>query len=556
MKRMIGAILLCAFGAMIAGCAVPNSGNRSSRMGLMQQTRRSHANVSAISAKKYFEKGQYDKAIQVADQIVSYNASDGAGWYWLGAGYFMKQQYSESIPALKNALQFVPDAPAWATTINNSYYYLGNSFLVLGNYDESLLYFNRAIDRNPNKTSSDKSVLRDLLIGKAFSSLGLGQSEAAIELLKQAKTVAEYPNYSYHLSLIYYAEGNKEKAWEYRGGKGMVGAQVKDSSNTGVKGAEVVSVVEGGPAEKSGMLPGDVITGLNEKQIQRAMDFLDQTKRLEPGRTATVSILREGMTKELALIAVSAEALMESDPAIAPMMARRKVEAGEYQQATSKNTLDAYAEFLRAHPSSTMRKAAFTAMSSLIKKQEDPYEGYKKFVADFQDGMEFIPSTYRLSLIGPEGMRVNDILELLKQGIEDTVVAAKIRMQNGIYKDFDAKEMVALKKMGVTGVLIEAMLDSTTRAKRAQEELQKKKDMENLLAEIQHAQQKLDTMKAAREQQQSRPQASSGQESGPSLGDTVKNCAAQIAALEACKHLPWPANSVCAATAKSQFPCQ
>jgi tetratricopeptide (TPR) repeat protein len=556
MKRMIGAILLCAFGAMIAGCAVPNSGSRSSRLGLTQQTRRSPSSVSAVSAKEYFEKGQYDRTIETANQVVSNNASDGAGWYWLGAGYFMKQQYSESIPALKNALQFVPDAPAWATTINNSYYYLGNSDLVLGNYDESLLYFNRAIERSPSKTPSDKSFLRDLLIGKAFSSLGLGESETAINLIKKAKEVADYPNYSYHLSLIYYVEGDKEKAWEYRGGKGMVGAHVKDSSSPGVKGAEVVSVVANGPAGKSGMLPGDVITGLNDQNINTAVEFLNKAKTLEPGKTATITIVREGMVKDLSLIVASAEAFMESDPAIAPMMARRKAEAGEYQQATSKNTLDAYAEFLRAHPSSTMRKAAFTAMSLLIKKQEDPYEGYKKFVAEFQDGIEFIPSTYRLSLIGPEGMRVKDILGLLNQGIEDRVVAAKIRMQNGIYKDFDVKEMVALKKMGMTGVLIEAMLDSTTRANRAQEELQKKKDMENLLAEIQHAQQKLDTMKAAREQQQSRPQASSGQESGPSLGDTVKNCAAQIAALEACKHLPWPANSVCAATAKSQFPCQ
>jgi tetratricopeptide (TPR) repeat protein len=556
MKRMIGAILLFAFSAMVVGCAVPNNENRSSRLGLMKQTRRSRSSVTAVSAKEYFEKGQYDRTVEAANQVVSNNASDGAGWYWLGAGYFMKKQYPEAIPALKNALQYVPDTPAWATTINNSYYYLGNSFLVLANYDESLIYFNRAIERNPNNTPSDKSVLRDLLIGKAFSSFGLGESGTAIELLKKAKTVADYPNYSYHLSLIYYAEGNKEKAWEYRGGKGMVGAQVKDASNAGVKGAEVVSVVAGGPAEQSGMLPGDVITRLNDEPIQRAMDFLDYAKRLEPGKAATVAIVREGMVKDVTLIAVSAEALMESDPVIAPMMARRKGEAGEYQQVASKNTLDAYAEFLSAHPSSTMRKAAFTAMSLLIKKQEDPYVGYKKFVSEFQDGMEFIPSTYRLSLIGPEGMRVNDILGLLNQGIEDRVVAAKIRMQNGIYKDFDVKEMVALKKMGMTGVLIEAMLDSTTRANRAQEELQKKKDMENLLAEIQHAQQKLDTMKAAQEQQQSRPQASSGQESGPSLGDTVKNCAAQIAALEACKHLPWPANSICAATAKSQFPCQ
>ena len=170
--------------------------------------------------------------------------------------------------------------------------------------------------------------------------------------------------------------------------------------------------------------------------------------------------------------------------------------------------------------------------------------------------MEFVPSQYCLSLTGPKGMRVHDLLKLLKQGIEDKVIAAKIRMQNAIYKDFGFEEIGTLKKMGMTGVLIEAMLDSTTRAKREQEELQKKKEMENLLAEIQRTQKKLDAMKAAQEQQQSRAPASVAQGSDPSLGDTVKNCAAQIAALEACKHLPWYGQAVCKAAAKSKFPCQ
>jgi hypothetical protein len=233
-------------------------------------------------------------------------------------------------------------------------------------------------------------------------------------------------------------------------------------------------------------------------------------------------------------------------------------EAGAYKQAKSLNTLQAYAGFLHAHPSSPSRRAALEAMSRIIKIQGGSYESYRKFVAEYEDGMEFVPSQQRLALIGPEGIRVHDIVGLLKQGIKDTVLAAKVRMQNAMYKDFDGKEMVALKKMGMTDVLIEAMLDSTGRAKRAQEELQKKKEMENLLAEIQQAQKKLDSVKAAQEQQQQQPQATaSGQkDSGPTLADTVKNCAAQIAALEACKRLPWPANSVCAATAKSQFPCQ
>jgi len=233
-------------------------------------------------------------------------------------------------------------------------------------------------------------------------------------------------------------------------------------------------------------------------------------------------------------------------------------DAGAYKQAKSLNTLQAYVEFLHAHPSSPSRRAALESMSRIIKIQGGSYESYRKFVADYEDGMEFVPSQQRLALIGPEGIRVHDIVELLRQGIKDTVIAAKVRMQNAMYKDFDGKEMVTLKKMGMTDILIEAMLDSTGRAKRAQEELQKKKEMENLLAEIQQAQKKLDEAKTAQGQQQQQPQtmASGQQNNGPSLGDTVKNCAAQIAALEACKRLPWPANSVCAATAKSQFPCQ
>ncbi len=225
-----------------------------------------------------------------------------------------------------------------------------------------------------------------------------------------------------------------------------------------------------------------------------------------------------------------------------------------YQQAKSINTFEAYAGFLRAHPASPSRREALAAMSLLIKKQNSSYESYRKFVVEFEDGVYLVPSPYRLALTGPEGTRVHDILIFLKQGIEDKVIAAKIRMQNASYKDFNYEEIGTLKKMGMTGVLIESMLDSTTRAKREQEDIQKKKDMENLLAEIQRTQKKLDSMKVA--QQQPQATAPEQQASGPSVGETVKNCAAQIAALEGCKHLPWPANSLCAATAKSQFPCQ
>jgi len=547
MKRTISAMLVCALVAMAAGCAQPPR------------------SVNAVSAKRravvaqpneYFDKGDYDRTIEIARQMISSNASDGAGWYWLCAGHFMKRQYADVIPAANNVLRLAPNDQAWAVSINNSYYYLGFSFLMLGKYDEAERTFNKALDRHPTVAPGDRPMVREYLIGKAFSALGRGENDTAVNEMNKAKEMSDYPNYAYHLSLIYYATGNKEKAWEHRGGKGMVGAQVKDSSQAGTTGAEIVSVVPGGPAEKAGLLPGDIITSVNEHPIVGMMVFMNTAKTLVPGKTATLTFVREGMARELPLQAASAEAIMDADPLIAPIVAKRKAEAQDYQQAASNNTIEGYAEFLRAHPATSMRKNVLTTMSQLIKKQEDPTQGYKKFLGEFQDGTELVPFTYRLSLVGPEGMRVGDILGLLREGIADRVIAAKIRMQNGIYKDFDGKEMVALKKMGITDVLIEAMLDSTTRAKREQEERQKKKDMENLLAEIQHAQKRLDEMKAAQNQQQSQAAAAGRPNSGPSASETLTNCASQVAALEACKHLPWPANSVCASTAKAQFPCQ
>lgn len=109
--------------------------------------------------------------------------------------------------------------------------------------------------------------------------------------------------------------------------------------------------------------------------------------------------------------------------------------------------------------------------------------------------------------------------------------------------------------MGLRGVLVEAMLDSTGRATREEEELHKKKDMEDLLAEIQRMQKKLDELKSTQASGAAVP-VSTGQSQGPSVSDAVKNCSAQVAALEACKRLPNLAAMVCKATAKSQFPCE
>lgn len=223
-----------------------------------------------------------------------------------------------------------------------------------------------------------------------------------------------------------------------------------------------------------------------------------------------------------------------------------------YEEAKKANTYAAYGDFLNRFPNTSMRKEALAAMAVIAGKPKGTYAGYKKFVNDFSDGLEYVPQDTQLLLAGPEGMRVHDILGLLRQGVEDTVIAAKIRMQNGMYRDFSFKEISALKKKGVPACIVEAMLDATNRATREQEERQRKDEMETLLADIQRAQKRLDELKTA----QAQPAQTASQEGGNTLSDTVKNCAAQVAALEACKQLPGLAQVVCKAAAKAKFPCE
>lgn len=56
------------------------------------------------------------------------------------------------------------------------------------------------------------------------------------------------------------------------------------------EGVLVLSIIEGSGAERSGMLAGDIITGINGKEIRTPIDF----PSLEPGQAASVDVLRSG----------------------------------------------------------------------------------------------------------------------------------------------------------------------------------------------------------------------------------------------------------------------
>jgi serine protease DegQ len=69
-------------------------------------------------------------------------------------------------------------------------------------------------------------------------------------------------------------------------------------------GVVVLDVVKGGPAEKAGMQPGDVVTTINGKQVSNVEDFLAALRPLSPGTTVTVDYLR-GQAKRQAKVVLA-----------------------------------------------------------------------------------------------------------------------------------------------------------------------------------------------------------------------------------------------------------
>jgi serine protease Do len=72
-------------------------------------------------------------------------------------------------------------------------------------------------------------------------------------------------------------------------------------------GALVSSVEKGGPADKAGLQPGDVIVKVDGKEVGDSSDLPGLIGDLEPGTTARLEIVRGGKTRELGLTIASAK---------------------------------------------------------------------------------------------------------------------------------------------------------------------------------------------------------------------------------------------------------
>jgi serine protease Do len=89
--------------------------------------------------------------------------------------------------------------------------------------------------------------------------------------------------------------------------RGRIGVQAQEMTvelaiSFGMKepnGALVAGVEKGGPADKAGIQPGDVILSLNGKQVENSADLARLVGSLKPGTSAEVQVWRKGAAKQV-----------------------------------------------------------------------------------------------------------------------------------------------------------------------------------------------------------------------------------------------------------------
>ena len=89
--------------------------------------------------------------------------------------------------------------------------------------------------------------------------------------------------------------------------RGWIGVEVQDISPEladsfrlpDTRGALIAGVFRGGPANLAGIKPGDILVELEGRRIEDSSSMLNRIAELEPGKTATLKILRGGHEMEL-----------------------------------------------------------------------------------------------------------------------------------------------------------------------------------------------------------------------------------------------------------------
>ncbi len=193
----------------------------------------------------------------------------------------------------------------------------------LGEFQKALADFQKALSHlGPDQ----KMIKVDLIRGTAFAHLGLGDATSAFRSIEEARKAAERDNGydpDFDLALIHYANGNPSTSREHWGNRGFIGLEVMDAKSDAGTGVMVTGLRANGPAERAGIVKGDLIVRLAGVALTDVRSLTAASRMLKPGDSADVVVLRNGAEKKLRLKVASFEEQIAGEKLLAPIVAAR-----------------------------------------------------------------------------------------------------------------------------------------------------------------------------------------------------------------------------------------
>ncbi len=185
----------------------------------------------------------------------------------------------------------------------------------LGNFKVALAKFDQALKV---LAPGDKNLLRLAYRGMAFVQAALGHYPASFRAIEKARTSKDY-DMRWDLAMLQYVAGNKQAAWKLIGGAGYLGASLQPLSPDKGPGVTVVRVDPGGPAERAGVHPGDVIAEFQGRPVADLQILVKQVKATPPGTRVQLVVRRQGRQVRIPVIMGQADELIRDQPLLAPI---------------------------------------------------------------------------------------------------------------------------------------------------------------------------------------------------------------------------------------------
>jgi S1-C subfamily serine protease len=122
--------------------------------------------------------------------------------------------------------------------------------------------------------------------------------DVLIFIQKLINNVAELPNKLTYVK----TETDSPTSHSKTRGMGNIRFGIIPDYAANVKGLKIEGSSPNTPAEKAGLIDGDIIIGIDDKEINNIQDFMMVLREQQPGNTVTVKYLRDGKEMQVKVL--------------------------------------------------------------------------------------------------------------------------------------------------------------------------------------------------------------------------------------------------------------